>query len=163
MSFRGHHRSPSYRSTNPVAPARSTIVGNCRTPAIAVTNRVNPPRHQIVVRPLVFYWSSCARLRSISNFPSLPVTTFCRMIGAVSVARSAHQCRRRGFNFPPHWLGAFRCSRGLIETHMEDCMKYVLIIAAVFGLTAATPVATEDDCCGGGSCCPGACCMMMTE
>jgi hypothetical protein len=44
-------------------------------------------------------------------------------------------------------------------------MKYILILAALIGLTAATPVApSENDCCGGGSCCPlGGCCMEMTE
>jgi hypothetical protein len=44
-------------------------------------------------------------------------------------------------------------------------MKYLLMIAALFTLVAATPVASnEDNCCGGsGSCCPGHCCMTMIE
>jgi len=44
---------------------------------------------------------------------------------------------------------------------MEEFMKYVLMLVALIGLTAATPVSSEKDCCGGGSCCPGGCCMMM--
>ena len=44
-------------------------------------------------------------------------------------------------------------------------MKYILILVALIGLTAATPVVSnEDSCCGGGSCCPAtSCCLAMTE
>jgi hypothetical protein len=43
-------------------------------------------------------------------------------------------------------------------------MKYLLILAALMTLTAATPIASnDDDCCGGGSCCPGGCCAAMTH
>jgi hypothetical protein len=44
-------------------------------------------------------------------------------------------------------------------------MKYILMLAALVTLTAATPIATsEQDCCNGGSCCHGGgCCMFMAQ
>jgi hypothetical protein len=89
---------------------------------------------------------------------------FSPLIAPVKFEQIVRRFRLRACNSPPHWLGA-NLAAEMQRNSTGGVMKYLLILAALVGFTAATPVVpSNDNCCGGGSCCLlGGCCMEMTE